>query len=146
MKTFWVVRPKSALCSYFCRTFYRRYLTVFWLCLGFKIYQYSEYASSSKHARILNITFPKYRENFFIENIRKIRFLKNRKVFLKNFFRVITFRKKYKKFFREKFWGLSPGSGLGSVIIHYYQKFHVICSMLEYVLRNWGIEEYVYFM
>ena len=113
----------------------------FSVCLGFKIYQCSEYASTSKHARILNITFPKYKENFFIENIRKIRFLKNRKLFLLIFFRAITFRKKYKKFFREKFWGLSPESGLGSVIIHYYQKFRHLFNVgicLE-ELRNMSI-------
>ena len=39
--------------NYFCKTFYRRCLTVFWICLEFWIYQ------GSKYAQVLNVLFPK---------------------------------------------------------------------------------------
>ena len=54
------IRPESALDSYFCKTFHRICLTVFWICLGFWIYHGSEYASKSKYARILNIPSTRY--------------------------------------------------------------------------------------
>ena len=43
------------------------FLTVFWIYLGFLIYQGSEYASSSKYARVLNILLPKYKKGPFRE-------------------------------------------------------------------------------
>ena len=48
--------------SCFWKTFPRRCLTVFRICLGFWIYQDSEYASSSKYAKVLNILFQKYKK------------------------------------------------------------------------------------
>ena len=38
-KKFWGLRPGSALGSYFCKTFHRRRLAVFWICLWFWVYQ-----------------------------------------------------------------------------------------------------------
>ena len=78
---FFELELKSTLDSCFCKTFHRRCLTVFWIWLGFWIYQSTEYAFSSKYARDLNIRFPKYEKNLFKENIRKFRFLKIRKAF-----------------------------------------------------------------
>ena len=59
---------KGAPGTYFCKTFYRRYLPMFWLCLGFWVYQGSKYAASSKYSRVLNIPFPKYKKVLFPEN------------------------------------------------------------------------------
>ena len=55
---------KSALGSYFCKTF-QRCFTVFWECLGFWIYKGSEYASTSKYARVLNTPSLNYKKNLF---------------------------------------------------------------------------------
>ena len=52
---FWGPRPESALGSYSCKTFHRTCLTVSWICLRFWICQGSEYASSSKYVRVLNM-------------------------------------------------------------------------------------------
>ena len=67
-RKFLVLSPESALDSYFCRTFHHRYLTVFWICLVFWIYQGTEYTSSSKYAMVLNMPFPKFTKVPFPEN------------------------------------------------------------------------------
>ena len=45
--------------------FHHRFLTVF-----SEYFLGSEYASSFKHARVLNIPFPKFKRNVFKENIK----------------------------------------------------------------------------
>ena len=53
---------KRALSSYFCKTSHGRCLALSWICVGSWIYQGSEYAFSSKYARVLNKPFPKYKK------------------------------------------------------------------------------------
>ena len=67
---------KTALGSYFCKTFHRRCLTVFWIWFRFWIYHGSEDDSNSKYARVLKIPFPKYRKKFRFLKIRKAFFQK----------------------------------------------------------------------
>ena len=76
----------------------------------------SEYASSSKCARILNIPFPKYKKVPFSEN-KKSFFREN----IRNFFRAGLLGKNIKKTFliREKFSRLRPENALGRHIYYY---------------------------
>ena len=58
-----VESPISRNMNYFCKTFYRRCLTVFWICLELWIYQ------GSKYAQVLNVPFPKDKKVPFPENL-----------------------------------------------------------------------------
>ena len=53
------LRLKSTLGCCFYKMFHHRFLKVFWICLGFWIYQGSEYV------RVLNIPFTKYKKVLF---------------------------------------------------------------------------------
>ena len=95
---------------------------MFWICLEFWIYQGSEYGFSSKYVRVLNIPFPKYKKNFFKENIRKFRFLKIWKAFFEKIKETFSkqgcfFLRKNINFLGEKFGGLRPKCVLGSCIL-----------------------------
>ena len=104
---------KSAPDSYFCKMFHSGCWAVFWICLGFWIYQGSEYVTSSKCARVLNIPFAKYKKKilrFFSNFTESYVSSKLEKFFLRTkryFFRAGIFKKKYKKFFGRDFegWG-----------------------------------------
>ena len=102
--------------------FHLRPLTVFQICLEFSIYQISEYASSSKYARVLNTLFSKYKKNLFSKKYRKFRFLKIRTAFFEKIYETFqsrfSLRKNMRNSFSENVLVLRPKGALGRCIIY----------------------------
>ena len=85
-----------------------------WICLRFRIFQGSDYGSSSKYIWVLDIPFRKY---------KKVPFPENYKFFwekIRNFFRAGFLGKNVRNFLGKTFRGLRPKSALGSCIIYYW--------------------------